>query len=71
MSFDTVLALRKTKSWLRMQENQTVHFFFITASNSIKSPDTFVKACQDLSEGKVASENDDVSFLAAVLTADL
>ena len=57
MSFDTVLGLRKAKAWLRMQKNQTIHFFFITASNSTKSPDTFVKACQDLSEGKVTFEN--------------
>ena len=50
-SFDTALGLRKAKNWLK-QKDGIVHLFFITSSNSIKSPDTFVQTCQELSTGK-------------------
>ena len=50
-SFDTALGLQKAKYWLR-QKDEIVHLFFITSSNSIKSSETFVKTCQELSIGK-------------------
>ena len=60
-SFDTVLALKKSKEFLSKRRNEKVHLFFITASKSIKSPDAFLKACQELSKGIIITVGISVS----------